>query len=396
MTTVPLIQLRNICKAFDGRVILQDASLDIHRNQITAIIGKSGVGKSVMVKHIIGLIEADSGEIIFDGTPYSGMNRNEFSAIKNRCSYMFQNNALFDSMTVFENIALPLREKFIFKKTEIEEKVTHRIEQLELAEVAHMFPKQISGGMQKRVALARALVTEPEIIFFDEPTTGLDPIRKKTVFSMIHHYHEKLNFTAVIITHDIPDIFYIAHSVHILDEGRIIFSGSPAALEQSPDPVLYPYTHGHEMLIDELTGLFNRVSLTRKMEQLCENLVENTQLAVATVRLAGLRAIMDYKGNLLVHAFMKKFSQFVHGFMPTKACAGTFSQEILVLAAATNNSATVDAFKTQLIDFFKKEEIATFCKKNRLQIEIGGILTAKGDSSCSVIQEALATSKKYV
>ncbi len=126
MTTTPLIQLRNISKAFGGRVILENASLDIRKNEITAIIGKSGGGKSVLVKHIIGLITADSGEIIFDGLPYSTMNRREFSNIKKRCSYMFQNNALFDSMTVFENIALPLREKFTFKKAEIEEKVSAR------------------------------------------------------------------------------------------------------------------------------------------------------------------------------------------------------------------------------------------------------------------------------
>ena len=138
-SATPLIQLRNISKAFGGREILRGATLDINRNEITAIIGKSGGGKSVLVKHIIGLITADSGEIIFDGMPYSTMSRKDFSAIKNRCSYMFQNNALFDSMTVFENIALPLREKFKLSDTGIEKKVRARIEQLELGEVAGMF-----------------------------------------------------------------------------------------------------------------------------------------------------------------------------------------------------------------------------------------------------------------
>jgi phospholipid/cholesterol/gamma-HCH transport system ATP-binding protein len=390
----PLIQLRNISKAFSGREILRGATLDIRRNEITAIIGKSGGGKSVLVKHIIGLITADSGEIIFDGTAYSTMKRKDFSAIKSRCSYMFQNNALFDSMTVFENIALPLREKFKLSAKEIETKVRARIEQLELGEVAEMYPKQISGGMQKRVALARALVTEPEIIFFDEPTTGLDPIRKKTVFSMIHHYHEKLNFTAVIITHDIPDIFYIAHAVNILDEGRIIFSGSPVALEQSSDPDLYTYTHGHEMLIDELTGLHNRLALIRKIEASGPD--GKSGLVLATVRLVGMRTVMDYKGELLAHAFIRNLAKFVHSFLPPDACAGMFSKEILVLAARTADESTLQMFLNQLTGYFANLAVESYCHKHRLQVEIGGAIVTNESSAYSAIQEALATSKKYV
>jgi len=395
-STTPLIQLRNISKAFGGRDILRDATFDIQRNEITAIIGKSGGGKSVLVKHIIGLITADSGEIIFDGLPYSTMKRKDFSAFKNRCSYMFQNNALFDSMTVFENIALPLREKFTFGKADIEDKVRSRIEQLELAEVAQMYPKQISGGMQKRVALARALVTEPEIIFFDEPTTGLDPIRKKTVFSMIHRYHEQLNFTAVIITHDIPDIFYIAHTVNILDEGRIIFSGSPVALEQSSDPGLYTYTHGHEMLIDELTGLHNRLSLMRKIEAFGAEAKNDEKLVLATVRLLGMRTMIDYKGDLLAHAFIKNLAKFVQSFLPDGAYAGMFSKEILVLAYKTKDESTLEMFLNQLEGYFTNLTIETYCHKHRLQVEIGGARTDKELTAYSAIQEALATSKKYV
>ena len=392
----PLIQLRNITKAFGGRTILQNASLDIRRNEITAIIGKSGGGKSVLVKHIIGLIEADSGDIIFDGQAYSAMNRRQFSAVKKRCSYMFQNNALFDSMTVFENIALPLREKFVFKRRQIEEKVARRIEQLELTEVAQMYPKQISGGMQKRVALARALITEPEIIFFDEPTTGLDPIRKKTVFSMIHHYHEKFNFTAVIITHDIPDIFYIAQTVNILDQGRIVFSGSPIALEQSADPELYPYTHGHELLVDALTGLHTRLALTRRIDEFSAGAGRDEEVAVATIRLVGMRTIMDYKGNLLAHAIIKQLAKFVQGFLPEGGCAGMFSKEILVLAAKTRDASLLGMFMKRLSEYFGTLSVETFCHKHRLQVELGGTLATKGVNACTAVQEALATSKKYV
>lgn len=395
MSSTPLIQLQDISKSFGDRQILKGVSLDIRRNEITAIIGKSGVGKSVLVKHIIGLIEPDSGEIIFDGQPYSGMTRRQFSEVRKRCGYMFQHNALFDSLTVFENIALPLREKFTLRRQDIEDKVRARIAQLELTEVSQMFPKQISGGMQKRVALARALVTEPEIIFFDEPTTGLDPIRKKTVFSMIHHYHERLNFTAVIITHDVPDIFYISQAVNILDEGRIVFSGSPVALEQSPDPELYVYTHGHEMLIDELTGLHNRLALTRTVDAMSAETRGSERLAVATVRLVGLRAVMDYKGSLLVHAFIRRIARHLRDLLPPGACAGFFSQEILVLAARTRDEALLEKFRTGLTGFFGGLGIETFCQKHRIQVEIGAVLASMGANACTAVQEALATSKKY-
>jgi phospholipid/cholesterol/gamma-HCH transport system ATP-binding protein len=250
--------------------------------------------------------------------------------------------------------------------------------------------------MQKRVALARALVTEPEIIFFDEPTTGLDPIRKKTVFSMIHHYHEKLNFTAVIITHDIPDIFYIAHTVNILDEGRIVFSGSPITLEQSPEPDLYPYTHGHELLIDDLTGMHNRLSLTRRIEEFSADAARDEHLAVATIRLVGMRTIMDYKGSLLGHAIIKQLAKYILGFLPEGACAGMFSKEILVLAAKTKDASVLETFMDRLAAYFGALSVETFCHKHRLQVELGGTLATKGVNACTAVQEALATSKKYV
>lgn len=396
MTNTPLIRIRNLNKSFGSRTILDDASLDINRHEITAIIGKSGVGKSVLVKHIIGLIEADSGEIIFDGTAYSTMGSHEFSRIKNRCSYMFQNNALFDSMSIYENIALPLREKYTFTTAQIETKVRTQIEQLELTEVAHLYPKQISGGMQKRVALARALVTEPEIIFFDEPTTGLDPIRKKNVFSLIHRYHEKLNFTAVIITHDIPDIFYIAHTVHIIESGKIAFSGSPESLEQSTDPLLYPYTHGHEILIDELTGLQNRLALTRSVNSLAASTTETETLILGAVHIRGLRTVMDYNGQLVGHTIIKAFAKFVHEILPPKACAGSYSMEVLVVAIKTTDVTMLQTIHNELARFFNTPNIRTFCQQYKLQIEIGGSQIAKDQKFCNAIHNALETAKKYL
>lgn len=387
----PLIQIQHLSKSFGERTILQDATLDIRRNEITALIGKSGTGKSVLVKHIIGLLKSDSGDIIFDGVPYNGISGSQFAAIKNRCSYMFQNNALFDSLTVFENIALPLREKSNLSRREIDAKVSARIEQLELSEVSDMYPKQISGGMQKRVALARALVTEPEIIFFDEPTTGLDPIRKKAVFSMIHHYHERFNFTAVIITHDIPDIFYIAHTVHILDEGRIIFSGTPVELEQSHNPVLTAYTRGHEMLIDELTGLKTRRTLIQTLSSYGAN---SDRMVLATVRLQGLRLIVDYKGHLLAHTLISKFAQFVKSILPENGCAGSFSQEILVAAVDTDTPQTLEALLEQLHSFFHDPEIESFCNTHKLQIDITGTVAEKTCNICDLVHQALIPPKK--
>ncbi|MBN1624974.1 MAG: ATP-binding cassette domain-containing protein, partial [Deltaproteobacteria bacterium] len=178
-----LIQFINVTKGFGEQFVLKDANLSIYKGEITTIIGKSGVGKTVLLKHIIGLVEPDSGQILFQGRPFSKMSNAEKKELKRKFSYMFQGTALFDSMTVSENIALPLKEKNHLSDTVIHRMVMGKMEQLDLREIGDKYPSQLSGGMKKRVALARALVTEPEIILFDEPTTGLDPIRKNAVHS---------------------------------------------------------------------------------------------------------------------------------------------------------------------------------------------------------------------
>ena len=200
----PLIEFRDVIKSFDEKIILDKANLAIYENQITTIIGKSGTGKSVLLKHIIGLLSPDEGDILFSGRPIREMKKNEWDMHRSRISYMFQNNALFDSMSVFDNIALPLRQTTNMGKKEIEQKVISRSEQMELADALFKYPSELSGGMQKRVALARALVTDPSIVLFDEPTTGLDPIRKNIILSMIAHYRKQFGFTAILISHDIP------------------------------------------------------------------------------------------------------------------------------------------------------------------------------------------------
>ncbi len=262
--TPPLIQLKDVTKRFGDRTILDRVNISLHEGETTTIIGKSGVGKSVTLKHIIGLLEPDDGEIRFAGRPLKDMNRHERRDMKGQFSYMFQNNALFDSMTVHDNIALPLIERNRVNKSDARRKVQLMIDQLELSEVVHQYPSQLSGGMQKRVALARALITKPKIILFDEPTTGLDPVRKNSVLGMIAHYRKQFGFTAIIVSHDIPDIFFISDRIAIIYDGRAIFQGSPFELETFDHPYTNEFVRSLVSLKDELTGLETKRSFERQ------------------------------------------------------------------------------------------------------------------------------------
>jgi phospholipid/cholesterol/gamma-HCH transport system ATP-binding protein len=254
----PLIEFRDVTKRFDEKTILDKANLLIYENQITTIIGKSGSGKSVLLKHIIGLLSPDEGSILFRGKPVREMKKGEWDGYRNQVSYMFQNNALFDSMSIFENIALPLRQTTNLRKKEIERKVMSRIEQMELTDVVKQYPSELSGGMQKRVALARALVTDPTIVLFDEPTTGQDPIRKNIILSMIAHYRKQFGFTAVLISHDIPDVFFVSDRILLLWEGKIAFHGTYEELTRFRHPMIDEFLQSIDGLRDELTGLLSK------------------------------------------------------------------------------------------------------------------------------------------
>ncbi|TAN39367.1 MAG: ATP-binding cassette domain-containing protein [Nitrospirae bacterium] len=254
----PLIEFREVTKRFDEKTVLDKADLLIYENQITTIIGKSGSGKSVLIKHIIGLLTPDEGSILFRGKPVKDMQKKEWEGYRSQISYMFQNNALFDSMTVFENIALPLRQTTKLRKKEIERKVMSRLEQMELADAAGKYPAELSGGMQKRVALARALVTDPAIVLFDEPTTSQDPIRRNTILSMIAHYRKQFGFTAILISHDIPDVFFISDRILLLWEGKIGFHGTYEELTRLKHPMIDEFLQSIEGLRDELTGLLSK------------------------------------------------------------------------------------------------------------------------------------------
>jgi phospholipid/cholesterol/gamma-HCH transport system ATP-binding protein len=224
------LQIRGLKKHFGNKKVLDGIDLEIKRASVTTIIGKSGIGKSVLLKCIANLLQPDAGEILLDGIHMQHNRRGAGQAKGFSFSYMFQNNALFDSLTAFENIALPLRETAGISSEAVKASVQALLEQLELMDAATRYPAELSGGMQKRVALARALITKPDIVLFDEPTTGLDPERKFGVFDMIADYRERFGFTALMVSHDIPEVFEISDHVAWLDAGKIRFFGDPCEL----------------------------------------------------------------------------------------------------------------------------------------------------------------------
>jgi phospholipid/cholesterol/gamma-HCH transport system ATP-binding protein len=289
----PLIEFRKVSKRFNNHVVLDQVDLTIDEGEITTIIGKSGSGKSVLLKHIIGLLTPDEGTILFRDQPVQKMSKSERGRTFSQLSYMFQNNALFDSMTVFENIALPLRQTTHLSQKAIEERVRTRMGQMELTDVAQNYPSELSGGMQKRVALSRALVVDPKVVLFDEPTTGQDVIRRNAILSMIAQYQRQFGFTAVLISHDVPDVFFISNRILALDQGKIIFQGTPEQFQEFDHPFIDEFVHSLEDFQEHLTGIQSKrqfkarsqIGLWRKQEsyvvalftlqdfdQLCEHL----------------------------------------------------------------------------------------------------------------------------
>ena len=244
--TDPLIQFSQVFKRFGDNEVLKGVDLSIFEGQVTTIIGKSGIGKSVLLKHIIGLLEPDDGEILFQGQSLKAMSGARRRELKVKFSYIFQGTALFDSMTVYDNVALPLAEKGRVPFREIERRVRDKLAQLDLVGIEDKYPSQLSGGMKKRVAMARALITEPQIVLFDEPTTGLDPVRKNAAHAMIAAYQKTFGFTGVMVSHEIPDVFYISQRIAMLDRGRIIFQGTPEAIQRSEEPVIRQFIRGQE------------------------------------------------------------------------------------------------------------------------------------------------------
>lgn len=242
--TEPLIEFVDVYKAFGDTKVLDGMNLTIYPQEITVVIGKSGVGKSVLLKHIIGLLEPDSGQVLIRGRDMWAVKARERKQLTSRFGYLFQGTALFDSLTVIENVSLPLTEKTKMDEESIYHQAQKVMKLLDLKGVDDKYPSQLSGGMQKRVALARALVTDPEVLLFDEPTTGLDPVRKMSVINMVADHHKKFGFTGILVSHAIPDILYISQRVAFLHQGKIIYQGDPAGLVSSPLPEIQSFFTG--------------------------------------------------------------------------------------------------------------------------------------------------------
>ncbi len=239
-----MIELIDIHKSFGSQSVLDGLNLLIPEGMITAVIGPSGEGKSVLLKHIIGLLKPDQGDVLVDGRSIVGLRRSQLNQVREKFAMVFQNAALFDSMTVYENVAFALEEKTSLARNEIQRRVAVALQEVGLKDVNHKYPDELSGGMKKRVGLARALLLEPQIILFDEPTTGLDPVIRRAIHQLIRQTHKKFGFTAVIVSHDIPDIFGVADHIAMLYRGKILQFGTPDDIQNSDNPVVRQFITG--------------------------------------------------------------------------------------------------------------------------------------------------------
>ena len=239
-----MVEIRNLYKSFEGQQVLRGVNLQVTQGEILVIIGRSGEGKSVLLKHLMGLLKPDEGQILIDGVEITRLRGREFDQLRQRFGVVFQGGALFDSLTAFENVAFPLREKTRLPEEAIRERVLTLLKQVGLSDMGHKYPAEVSGGMRKRVALARALTMEPQIVLFDEPTTGLDPIMVNAIHRLILDLHRRVGFTAVLVSHEIPEIFGIADRVAMLHQGVVVEAGPPEAIQFSTNPVVRQFITG--------------------------------------------------------------------------------------------------------------------------------------------------------
>lgn len=233
-----MIEIKNLKKRFGRNEVLKGVDLIINKGETLVVIGKSGCGKSVLLKHIIGLLKPDEGEIFFEGVDIVKMKMKELNKIRSKFGFLFQGAALFDSMTVAENIGLSLKENSKLTAREIENVVAEKLELVGLPGIQKMRPSDLSGGMKKRVSLARSLATDPEYILYDEPTTGLDPVMSDAIDDMIKELSERLKVTSVVVTHDIFSVYDVADKVAMMENGKIYFHGTPNELVETKDPVI--------------------------------------------------------------------------------------------------------------------------------------------------------------
>lgn len=244
-----MIEIKNLRKSFGKNKVLDGVNLTITDGETLVIIGRSGCGKSVLLKHIIGLLTPDSGEVLIDGKNIVTMNEKELYTVRKKFGFLFQGAALFDSMTVGENVGLFLKENTNMAEDEIEKVIEEKLDIVGLKKIEHMSPADLSGGMKKRVSLARSLASEPEYILYDEPTTGLDPVMSDQIDDLIKELAEKLKVTSIVVTHDIFSVYDVADKVAMMHEGKIYFEGTPQELLDTKDHLIRDFLHRTEKTI---------------------------------------------------------------------------------------------------------------------------------------------------
>jgi len=237
----PFAFFDEVHKTFDGKEVLRGLTLVIRKGEVLVILGGSGTGKTVILKHIVGLLQPDAGKVFVDGEDITDRDENQLIPIRRKIGFLFQGSALFDSMNVMENVAFPLREHTRLSNREVVEKVREKLKLVGLESVEKMMPDKLSGGMKKRVALARAIVLEPETLLYDEPTTGLDPVTTHWVTTLMRSIHEKLKITSVIVTHNVQSAMSIADRIAFLYRGRIKFVGTPKEISQNRDHIVQEF-----------------------------------------------------------------------------------------------------------------------------------------------------------
>jgi phospholipid/cholesterol/gamma-HCH transport system ATP-binding protein len=239
-----MITITGLIKTIGSQEILRGIDLEIQRGESVVIVGRSGGGKSVLLKHIIGLMKPTSGDVLVEGESVIGLSERKLVSVRKKIGILFQSGALFDSMTVEDNLAFPLREMGERDEKIIRQKITEALDVVNLAGTEGKMPESLSGGMKKRVGLARAIIGRPECILYDEPTTGLDPIASDTINHLIRRLQKRYHVTSIVVTHDMKSAFHVGDQIAYLNEGRIYFKGTPDAFRASPDPLIQDFILG--------------------------------------------------------------------------------------------------------------------------------------------------------
>lgn len=251
----PMIKIRQLKIAFGDKLVLNDLDLDVYEGETLAVIGPSGTGKSTVIKVLTGLLPPTSGSVVIDGQETSGYSEEEWDVLRRRMGVVFQYSALFDFLSVGENVAFGLRRYFKLSEEEIQERVAQLLDLVGMPDTQKMLPSELSGGMKKRVALSRALAMEPRIVLYDEPTSGLDPVMTMTISRLIRKTQKQLGLTSVLVTHDMESAFFAADRIAMLDKGKIVQIGTPDEIRQSRNPVVYAFVHGLERKEEDGDGL---------------------------------------------------------------------------------------------------------------------------------------------